>query len=32
MKDPPWAPDALDHALLREAEELLAKAKPPSGK
>jgi tetratricopeptide (TPR) repeat protein len=32
MKDPRWAPDTLDHGFLHEAEELLAKPKPPSSK
>ncbi len=32
MKDPPWAQDAQTRGCLREAEELLAKPKPPGSK
>jgi hypothetical protein len=32
MKDPRWANDAQVQGFLREAEELLAKLKPPSSK
>ena len=32
MKDPRWAQDAQAAGFLREAEELLAKPRPPSNK